>query len=125
MTRYVILAYSLMFLAFGLWSLTDPIAMTSSLGVEVGGPSGTFEMRGIFGGVNLGIGLLMAAAVFKRDLERPALWAMLAYFGGYTIGRASSWVAGDSAELANWGFAGFELASLVITAFLLRARQSA
>ena len=47
---------ALMFLAFGAWSLADPLGMTSQLDVTVSGPNAAFEMRGLFGGVSLGMG---------------------------------------------------------------------
>ena len=121
MTARIILGlYALLFIAFGLWSLLDPVGMTRQLGVDIGGPSGVFEMRGIFGGVNLGFAGLMAAGAIKPDFVRPALWAMTAYFGGYMIGRVTSAIVGDAAEASNWGFAGFELVSLILAVILLR-----
>ena len=45
-------AMALMFTAFGGWSLLDPLGMTSQLNVEINGPNGSFEIRGIFGGVS-------------------------------------------------------------------------
>ncbi len=120
MTRATLAIFALLFVAFGLWSLIDPVGMTGRLGVEVSGPSGIFEMRGIFGGVNLGFAGLMAAGALRSDMIRPALWGMVAYFGGYMIGRAASFIAGDSAATSSWGFAGFELFGLLVAVLLLR-----
>lgn len=119
-TRIFLTAFALLFFAFGLWSMTDPAGMTTSLGVEAGGVSGIFEVRGIYGGVSLGLAGLALAGALKADMQRPALWALTAYFGGYVVGRAASFFAGDTAGAANWGYAGFELfGCLACTALLI------
>lgn len=108
-----------MFFAFGGWSITDPVGMTKQLGVEVGGVSGVFEMRGVYGGISLGGALLCLAGGFRTDLERPALFFLVAYMGGYVLGRAASFVAGDTALASSWGFAGFEAIVFLLAATLL------
>ncbi|MEM9374953.1 MAG: DUF4345 family protein [Pseudomonadota bacterium] len=108
----------LMFVAFGGWSLTDPIGMTSGLGVSVQGVSGTFEMRGIYGGVSLGAACLCLLGAARERFEFAALCFVAAYMGGYLIGRGASFFYGDSAMSSNWIFAGFELVMFLISAAL-------
>ena len=112
-----------MFFAFGGWSITDPVGMTTQLGVEVGGVSGVFEMRGVYGGISLGGAVLCLAGGLRSDLERPALFFLVAYMGGYVLGRAASFVAGDSAMASSWAFAGFEAVVFVLAALLLRSAK--
>ena len=109
----------LMFTAFGLWSLFDPVGMTSQLNVIVGGPNGSFEIRGIFGGVSLGGALLCLGAAFKTGLIRPALWFLMAYMGGYCIARAASVALGDLPTPETWAFVGFEAVSALLAAICL------
>lgn len=118
MTRIFLGLTALMFLAFGIWSITDPVGMTSRLGVEIGGVAGTFELRGIYGGVSLGAAALCALGTFRSRFEFPALCFVTAYMGGYVIGRAASFAFGDSALASNWQFAGFELIMFVIAVIL-------
>ncbi len=106
--RIFLALMALMYFAFGLWSITDPVGMTARLGVEPGGISGVFEMRGVFGGVSLGAALLCALGSVRERLEFPALCFIAAYMGGYVLGRAASFAHGDSALSSNWFFAGFE-----------------
>lgn len=110
-----------MFLAFGLWSLTNPAAMVQELNVEVGGPSGIFEMRGIYGGVSLGAALLCLFGSVFRGMISPALWFVITYMGGYSIGRGMSLLVGDTAASTSWMFASFEVAMFVVAAILLWA----
>ncbi|MEM7329591.1 MAG: DUF4345 family protein [Pseudomonadota bacterium] len=110
MINRIFLAFTaLTFIAFGLWSITDPMGMTARLGVSIDGPSGIFEMRGIYGGVSLGAGLLCGLGVMRDRFAFPALCFIAAYMGGYVLGRAASYAYGDTALASNWQFAGFEL----------------
>lgn len=119
-TRIFLSAMALMFLAFGLWSLFDPTGMTSQLGVSVSGPNGTFEMRGMFGGVSLGASALSAAGVVRTSMVRPALWFIVAYMGGYCLARLVSVGLGDLPEPATWRFVAFEAVSLIFASLALR-----
>lgn len=110
-----------MFVAFGAWSITDPVGMTARLGVEIGGVSGVFELRGIYGGVSLGAAILCALGAGLKRFEFPALCFIATYMGGYVLGRAASYFYGDSALASNWQFAGFELVMFIAsTALILR-----
>lgn len=124
-SRIFLTALALMYAAFGYWSITDPVAMTSQLGVEVGGPAGVFEMRGVFGGISIGGALLCAAGAFKASMTRPALWFVATYMGGYVIGRAASLIAGDTAPPSSWVFGAAEAIVFIIAAGLLLRRKSA
>lgn len=108
-----------MFLAFGFWSITDPVGMTARLGVEVGGPSGVFEMRGVFGGISLGAAALCLLGALRQRFEFAALCFIAAYMGGYVIGRAASFLAGDAAMDSNWIFAGYEALMFAIAMTLV------
>lgn len=121
-SRIFLALAGLMFFAFGLWSITDPVGMTAQLGVEAGGVSGTFEMRGIYGGVSLGASALCLFGALRPNMTDTALWFVTAYMGGYVIGRAASFFSGDTAMTSSWIFAGYEAVMLVIAATLLYRR---
>jgi len=122
-TRIYLTGMGLMFTAFGLWSLLDPMGMTSQLGVEIGGPNGTFEIRGIFGGVSLGAAFLCIAAALKDTLVRPALWFIMIYMGGYCFARIASVMLGDLPEAATWRFVAFEAVAFFVASALLKRRM--
>ena len=121
--RFFLALTALMYIASGFWSITDPVGMVTRLGVEIGGPSGVFEMRGIFGGVSLGLALLCALGAMRARFEFAALCGIAAYMGGYVLGRGASFVYGDSALSSNWYFAGFEAVMFIIAA-VLAARKA-
>ena len=47
LTRIFLALVALAYIAFGFWSLTQPIAMAGRLGVDVSGPNGAYELAGI------------------------------------------------------------------------------
>ncbi len=110
---------ALMFLSFGLWSITNPSGMTAKLGADVSGISGIFEMRGIYGGVSLGAAILCLLGALRSRFEFAALCFIATYMGGYMIGRGASLIAGDTALTSNWIFAGFEGVMLLTSVGLL------
>ncbi|MGB0261619.1 MAG: DUF4345 family protein [Henriciella sp.] len=121
--RIFLSAVAAMFFAFGYWSITAPLMMTSQLGVVVSGPAAAFEMRGVYGGISLGAALLCLGGAIHRTLQRPALYFIATYMGGYVIGRAASLVAGDTAPTNSWIFAGFELVIFLCAATILQRRR--
>lgn len=110
---------ALMFLGFGLWALLAPLGMTDQLGVTISGPNGTFEMRGIFGGVSLGASALCAAGALKTSMVRPALWFLITYMGGYCLARLISVGLGDLPTPSTWRFVAFEAVTLVLAVLAL------
>lgn len=124
MTRIFLALVGLMFVAFGLWSLMDPLGMASSLGVEVGGPNGAFEMAGIYGGVSLGAAALALAGAALTNMTRPALWFLVTYMGGYCFARVVAWMLHGAPTSDFYAFIAFEAAVLVgaIASLLVRAR---
>ena len=124
LTRIFLALIAILFTGFGLWSLIDPIAMTSRLDVNVSGPNALFEMRGIFGGVSLAAaGLTAAGAAMPARFERPALWLLVVYMGGYTLARLVSLIVGDSPTFNGWAFASFEVFSFVLASLALIVRK--
>lgn len=122
-TRSYLALVGLMFVAFGFWSLTDPLGMTSSLGVEVGGPNGAFEMAGIYGGVSLGAaGLTLAGAALSK-MTRPALWFLVTYMGGYCFARVAAWLLHGGPTSDFYSFIAFEATVLVGALIALRAQD--
>ena len=124
LTRLFLGLIALLFLAFGLWSLFDPIGMTSRLDVSVSGQNAAFEMRGIFGGVSFAAAILTAAgAAMPARYERPALWFLVVYMGGYTLARLVSLILGDTPTFNGWAFASFEVVSFFLASLALIRRQ--
>lgn len=121
MIRIFLAAMAASFAAFGLWSLLNPLVMASGLGVEVGGPNGAYELRGIYGGVSLGAAALLAAGAARSAMTRPALWFLAAYLGGYVFARVAALALGSPPTPDFYAFIGFEVVCLMLTVLALRA----
>ncbi len=125
LTRVFLALVALSFLAFGIWSLVSPIEMAGQLGVDVSGPNGAFELRGIYGGVSLGAAALTAAGGLSASMARPALWFLVAYMGGYCLARPLAWMMGGPPTSDFLVFIAFEALVLAGAVALLVARRGA
>jgi len=122
-TRLFLGLTGLLFLAFAAVSLINPIGMAAALGVFVSGPNGAYELRGIYGGVSLGAGLLCLGGVLRASLRTPALWFLAAYMGGYIFARAAALLMGPAPTPAYIGFIAFEVVVFLGAALCLLARR--
>ena len=108
-----------MFSAFGIWMLMDPLNGTQTFGMVASGPNAAFEMRGVFGGVSLGMALLALTGAIRTNYTRHALFGMLAYFGGYSIARTYSFASGEIPAGNGLYFALFEIAMAIVAVVCL------
>jgi len=123
--RIFLALMALMFVAFGLYSLLNPLGMAAGLDVEVGGPNGAYELRGIYGGVSLAAGFLCAAGALRPGLRLPALWFLAVYMGGYVFARAAALLLGPPPTQDYAAFIAFEVISFALAAVSLRATYCA
>ncbi|MBK8198929.1 MAG: DUF4345 family protein [Acidobacteria bacterium] len=123
--RIFLALMALMFAAFGLWSLVSPLEMASGLGMQVSGPNGAYELRGIYGGVSLAAAGLCGAGAARTALRQPALWFLVVYMGGYSFARAAALLLGPPPAPAFATFVAFEVISFVLAAAALRATHKA
>ena len=119
-TRIFLLLQALIFTAFGIHSFLNPQSSMELLGAPSMSPMGLYEMRGIYGGVSIGAALLFWAGFFKKDMERPALYFLLAYMGGYVLARVAALPLDGMPTGKMPFFVAFETISFVIAAALLR-----
>lgn len=110
-----------LFAVFGAVALANPIGMAAGLGVEVGGPNGAYELRGIYGGVSLAAAALCLGGVFRPSLKVPALWFLIIYMGGYVFARGAALLLGPAPTSDYVGFIAFEVIVLAGAILSLRA----
>ncbi|MGF1456730.1 MAG: DUF4345 family protein [Alphaproteobacteria bacterium] len=120
MIRAFLLFNTLAFALFGAYALINPLELTGSLGVEVSGRHGSFEMRGIYGGVSLAAAVLTLLGAVNASYQRPALLFMLTYTGGYVFARAVAIGIEGLPEPSFYPFIAFEMAIAAVSALLLR-----
>jgi len=125
MTRLFLGLQALLFLSFGLFSLMQPDSLSQILGLSGVGTDGLFELRSNYGGVSLGAGGMCLAGALRPSLVRPALFFLLAYTGGYALGRIIGLALGDALPATSLlGYGIIEGVTVVLSLFLLRRTQA-
>lgn len=78
------------FLLIGLNTFHDPLAAMAPVELAINTVSALNELRANYGGLQIGIGLLLLAGVLRPTLARPALLAQALIVGGLACGRLIS-----------------------------------
>ncbi|MEM9286095.1 MAG: DUF4345 domain-containing protein [Pseudomonadota bacterium] len=126
MTRLFLLLNAVLFLGFGIITFFDPAQLFVSQGIDPADITNSvmYELRSNYGGVNIGIGLACAGAVLRTSLQRPALYLLLAFTGGYALGRILSLPIDGIPSPNLIGYALYEIFTATIAFLLLRAPKS-
>jgi len=78
------------FLGFGLWLIADPAGGLATVGIAAQTPAGLIELRALYGGLELGLGIFLLLCAARRDWRRPGLWAVGLGNGGIGLTRLVS-----------------------------------
>lgn len=94
--RLFLFLYAVLYIALGGWAIIEPVRMMISdefpsfmqaVGLSVTSPIGYSEVAGIYGGINVIVGLIAFIGVFVR---RFAIWASILFIfltGSIALGR--------------------------------------
>ena len=85
----VIALCALGFLGFGLWLLVDPAAL-EKVGISATTKVGAVELRAFYGGMEIGLGLILAACLWRPEWQSAGLWLVLLSNGGAGLARLLS-----------------------------------
>ena len=118
LSRWFLGLNTVLFIGFGTAVFVNP-GLLAILEPDSLGTDGLYELRSNYGGVSVGIGLACLAGALKRTYERLALFVLLAYTGGYALGRVAA-LPFDGVPTANLiAYAVFEAVTAVLAAALL------
>ena len=120
MTKSFLAFYTLLFLAFGVYVFLQAPALAENVGYGTPNSNGLYEMRSNYGGVSLGIGLMCLAGALRAELQRPALFVVLAYTGGYALGRIIALPIDGVPSTSLIVYGVFEAVSAILAFALLR-----
>lgn len=114
------------FLAFGLAFLYAPLATMAAAGVAVEGGTAATELRAFYGGLEIGLGLLLIAADVRPDARRYGLLLCLVSYGSIGLARLFGILIVGSATPFLWAALATEAALAALSAWALfgRRRQS-
>jgi hypothetical protein len=123
--RVFLAVCTLVWLPYGLWCFVDPGFLAGAAGVAFQSPTGSTELRAMYGGLQAGLGALALAGVLRASFQRPALLAL----GFVTTGLALSRLAGVSLDEAASAYTvvalGFEFTTAALSAFFLTRAATA
>ncbi|HVN40672.1 MAG TPA: DUF4345 domain-containing protein [Myxococcota bacterium] len=121
--RVFLVLSALLWLPYGLYCLIDPGSLAQAAGVVARTPTGTTELRAMYGGLQAAIGVLALVGAIRGSVTRSALVAI----GTLTLGLGSARLLG---ALMDGGFTsytgmglGFEWTSALVSRWLL-SRQN-
>jgi hypothetical protein len=111
------------FLGFGLWLLSDPAAL-EKVGIGATSKVGTVELRAFYGGMELGLGLFLAACLLKPEWRVAGLWLVLLANGGAGLARLlAAWLGGAAlAGYLGWALL-WELGFAALAGLALALKQ--
>ena len=95
----------------GGWALLDPASFVDEVGLTIISNLGSSEIRSVYGGINLLIGLFAFAALFQSKHEELFMKILIFVILGILLGRAVSLIFGELNSAFLWGFTAFELVS--------------
>jgi hypothetical protein len=118
-------ASAAVWLPYGIFCFADPGFLAGAAGVAAATPTGSIELRAMYGGLQAGIGALALAAVFREGLRSSALACLAFLCAGLALARLFG--AMIDAELSSYTLfgLGFEITSAACASLLFRRRPAA
>lgn len=99
-------------------------ALAGNVGYVETTSDGLYELRSNYGGVSIAAGLLCLFGAMRNAFERPALWFLLTYTGGYMIGRIAALPIDGVPSKTIFYYTIFEIVTAVLAVVMLRTRQA-
>ena len=93
----------------GGWALIDPVSFVNEVGLTINSSLGSSEIRSVYGGINLLIGLFALATVFQNKHEELFMKVLIFIIIGILLGRVVSLIFGELNSAFLWSFVAFEL----------------
>ena len=93
----------------GGWALLDPASFVDEVGLTINSNLGSSEIRSVYGGINLLIGMFAFAVLFQNKHEELFMKILIFVILGILLGRAVSLIFGELNSAFLWGFTAFEL----------------
>ncbi|HET6604823.1 MAG TPA: DUF4345 family protein [Xanthomonadaceae bacterium] len=111
------------FLGFGIALLVAPLPVMDWVGLQVSGAGADIEIRAFYGGLEIGLGLLLLYAAVNPAWRGFGLWLCVAAFGGLAGARAIGLLLAGGGPRMLWFAWLTELVVLVLAVVSLRLRR--
>ena len=81
-TRIFLALSALVWLPYGIYCFVDPTMLDLAAGLSFASPTGSTEIRAMYGGLQIGIGVLCVAGLWTPAWRSTALRTLLVLVGG-------------------------------------------
>ena len=122
--RVLLTVMGLTTLVFGAIYLVAPHQMAAESGLAVTRPAAEAELRGYYGGLQVGMGVLFLNGLRSPEIAHAGLWSAAILFAGNGLGRLLGIALAGAVDAFNVSGVVFELGFAVSAALLLRARTT-
>ena len=112
-TKIFLLLTAVIYGGLGGWALIEPSSFVESVGLTINSNLGSAEIRSVYGGINLLIGLFALAAIFQSKHEELFMKILIFIIIGILLGRIVSFAFGELDSAFLWYFIAFELVWLI------------
>lgn len=114
----------LVWLGYGAYCFLFPETLTKAAGLVASTPTGLTELRAMYGGLQMGLGVIALLALLREDLVRPALFALATVsIGLFSTRLVGAVIDSGFSEYTN-GALGFEfIASAVALTLFLKTER--
>lgn len=117
--RAFLFVSTLLWLGYGVYCFFVPGVLGEAAGVVAQTPTGTTELRAMYGGAQLGIGVLCAVALVRPHLRRAAFLMLAFVVGAIGTTRVLGALLDGSFTSYTWMGLGFEWVTLALAVWLL------
>ncbi|WP_231951358.1 DUF4345 family protein [Nocardia terpenica] len=109
----VIIVAATAFLGMGVYALWAPDALVRPFGIRLGGATGRYEVRAVYGGFGIAMAAILAVAACHPGSWRSGIVVTVAAaLGGMAVGRIASAALDDRTALyPNWFYCIVEAAA--------------
>ena len=119
-TKVYLVLSVLLWVPYGIYCLIVPAHLAGAAGVVAATPTGTTEIRAMYGGLQAAIGVMCAVALARSEIARSAMLAIAFLVSGLFLARISGFFIDSSASDYTNGVLVFEGSYALVTIFLLR-----
>jgi len=119
--RLILALSALAFLAFGLAFLVSPAPMAALVHITVLSPTAHTEIRAMYGGLEIGLGVVLLTLLGRQDHVVVGLRVALFAFAGMALGRLAGLVVDGVWQPVMWLLLAIEVAAAALVVWALRS----
>ena len=120
-----LIATALIYTALAIWCSLQPAITSEKVGFTLQGDSGKSEFMTVYGGLELGLALVLFACVFRPEFTSPGVLACVLIHGSLVVFRTISLVLYPAVEPLTWRLAAGEWGILLAGCAILWFSRSA